>query len=273
MPKTLIGPRLRQLRRDHGQTQAEMARRLGISPAYVNLLESNQRSLSVTMLMALGDVYGVDLRDLLTDASDTRLADLRHVSRDPVFAGPPPDLQELRAAIDHAPRLIGQVLQLHRAYRQLTDRMGQMSASGGADSLLMRSAEAAIHDFFRDRQNHFEPLEAAADALHAEVGGDVDAVFPALRDRLARTHRIEVRMATTEDLPQTLRLFQREKGQLVLSEALDHQNRVFQLAHMVGLVEPSQATSMRSWPRRRCRPGATSRGCARSWRTISRRPS
>jgi len=39
--KNYIGPRLRRLRRDHHQTQAEMARALGISPAYVNLLENN----------------------------------------------------------------------------------------------------------------------------------------------------------------------------------------------------------------------------------------
>ena len=38
--KTLVGPRLRQLRRDHGQTQAEMAKALGVSTAYVNLLEN-----------------------------------------------------------------------------------------------------------------------------------------------------------------------------------------------------------------------------------------
>ncbi|HBT41212.1 MAG TPA: XRE family transcriptional regulator, partial [Rhodospirillaceae bacterium] len=65
MRKTLVGPRLRQLRREHGQTQAEMAAALGVSTAYVNLLENNQRSLSVTMLMSLSDAYGVDWRDLI----------------------------------------------------------------------------------------------------------------------------------------------------------------------------------------------------------------
>ena len=45
--KNFVGPQLRQLRRTHEQTQAEMARALGLSPAYINLLENNQRSLSV----------------------------------------------------------------------------------------------------------------------------------------------------------------------------------------------------------------------------------
>ncbi len=60
MSKTLIGPRLRQLRRERKQTQAEMARTLGVSPSYINLLESNQRSLSVQLLMAIADAYAVD---------------------------------------------------------------------------------------------------------------------------------------------------------------------------------------------------------------------
>jgi len=34
MQKTFIGTQLRQLRRDHAQTQAEMGRVLGVSAAY-----------------------------------------------------------------------------------------------------------------------------------------------------------------------------------------------------------------------------------------------
>ena len=55
MSKTFVGPQLRQLRRQNKHTQAQMAQRLGISAAYVNLLENNQRSLSVQVLVALTD--------------------------------------------------------------------------------------------------------------------------------------------------------------------------------------------------------------------------
>ena len=65
MQKTFIGSQLRQLRRDNGQTQVEMGRRLGVSAAYINLLEKNQRSLSVPVLMALADQYHVHWRDVV----------------------------------------------------------------------------------------------------------------------------------------------------------------------------------------------------------------
>ena len=99
MQKTFVGTQLRQLRREHGQTQVEMARVLGVSAAYINLLEKNQRSLSVAVLMALADHYNVDWRDVVMDKSANLLADLRNSIQDPLFAANQPDLEELRAAI------------------------------------------------------------------------------------------------------------------------------------------------------------------------------
>ena len=58
MDKVFIGPKLRQLRKHHKHTQAELGKLIGVSAAYVNLLENNQRTLTVKVLMSLTDVYG-----------------------------------------------------------------------------------------------------------------------------------------------------------------------------------------------------------------------
>ena len=91
-----------------------MAEALGISAAYVNMLERNQRSLSVPVLMALSEQYGIDWQDVVPDNSSTMLADLRHAFQHPVFAGRPPDIHELQAALDHAPALVRDFLTLFR---------------------------------------------------------------------------------------------------------------------------------------------------------------
>ncbi|MFM7446011.1 MAG: helix-turn-helix domain-containing protein, partial [Tabrizicola sp.] len=51
MQKTFIGPQLRRLRQERRETQGAMARTLGISASYVNLLENNERSVSVQVLL------------------------------------------------------------------------------------------------------------------------------------------------------------------------------------------------------------------------------
>lgn len=236
MQKTYIGSQLRQLRRDRGETQAQMASALGVSATYVNLLENNQRSLSVKVLMALTEVYGVEGRDLVKDEALNLLPDLRHVMRDPVFGDERPDLQELRAAIVHAPRLVECLLRLHRGHRAAMDRI-MRQGTGLAQDLLALSPEAVIHDFFRSNANYFDPLERAAEALRSAEPCDADETYAVLKSRLEREHGVAVCTRTVEQMDGALRIYHRDAAVVHLSEALDHQNRVFQLGHVLSLVE------------------------------------
>jgi XRE family transcriptional regulator, fatty acid utilization regulator len=238
MTKTFVGPQLRQLRRDRKQTQAEMAKALGISAGYVNLLENNQRSLSVRLLMALADIYQVDWRDIIRDETSNQLTELRNVVRDPMFPGNPPDVQELRAAIDHAPRLVEQFLHLHGLHRATLERiMRQGSAAGGPERLLASSEESIIHDFFRNNSNYFHALETAAETLRTDEACDTDDLYAALKIRLSKVHGIKVRRRAVDEMTQALRQFDLQERVVHLSEALDHSNLVFQLAHVLCLVE------------------------------------
>lgn len=235
--KTFVGPRLRQLRRERSETQAEMARRLGVSPTYVNLLENNQRSLSVQVLMALSEAYQVDWRDLVNDEGSSRLADLRLALQDQVFGNKVPDITELRAAIDHAPGLVEKFLQLHRNHRMTLDRLMRSGQDQTPSNLVSSSPETIIHDFFRNHQNHFPDLERAAEQLRANDPCEPDEVYSMLKRRLFHQHEITVRIRPIEQMQQALRVHDQDESELHLSEALDHQNRVFQLAHVLCFIE------------------------------------
>ncbi|MFU8777896.1 MAG: helix-turn-helix domain-containing protein, partial [Roseovarius sp.] len=224
MAKTLIGPRLRQLRRERGQTQADMARKLDVSPSYINLLENNQRSLSVQMLMSIADAYAVDWRDLTRDETARRVVDLRHAVRDPVFASDRPDLQELRGAVDHAPRLVDLFLELHAAYRTALEKILSLAGENAADELLRSSPETVIHNFFRDHENHFPELERAAEsAREGEFTSPEDRYFD-LRERLLTRHGISVRIRRIGEIGDALRYYDEAIGVVHLSQALDTSN-------------------------------------------------
>src|SRR6056297_172620 len=237
MSKTLIGPKLRQLRRLHNHTQAEMAKRLGISAAYVNLLENNQRSLSVQVLMALSETYGVDAKSLVQNSEVTQLNELRTAVRDPVFTGDPPDLQELRAALDHAPRLVDRFLELHRDYRTLADHLQRSVTSGESGEVLRAAPEREIYEFFRSRQNHFPTLEEMAALCRERLGGTQDDMYAMLKRHLRVAHGIQCELCRLSDMPDALMQFDEAAAQVHLSEALDQSNRNFQLAHVVAQVE------------------------------------
>ena len=239
MRKTFIGSQLRQLRRDHGQTQVEMGRKLGVSAAYINLLEKNQRSLSVPVLMALADQYNVHWRDVVMDKSANILADLRNAIQDPLFAESQPDIQELRAAIDHAPSLVQNFLKLHQSHRTAMDNILKIGGERMPQELLTSSPETVIHDFFRDNFNYFDSLEQAAEAMSAEEPCQPYEMQAALKQRLHSRHGIAVETLPVEEMSEALRIFDADRRVIQLSEALDFQNRTFQLAHVICFVELS----------------------------------
>jgi len=234
MQKTFIGPHLRRLRTERGETQAAMARALGISASYVNLLENNERSVSVAVLLRLFEAYGVDWRQIAEDDGSAQLAELRAVMQGPLFADSRPDLTELRAALVHAPMLVAGFLALHRAYQATTDQL--LSLSQTDVPLLSGSPEAAVHDVFRRNRNHFRELEEAAEAFWAHPV-EPDEIYVALKSRLRERDGVTVRLCRVEDLPGALRQYDESRREILLSEALDHTNRTFQLVHMAGLLE------------------------------------
>ena len=237
MAKAFIGPQLRQLRRDRGQTQVEMARALGVSAAYVNMLENNQRSLSVQMLMAVSETYQVDWRNLVKDPPRNLLVDLRNILQDPAFGSDVPDLQELRAAIDHSPRLVDCFVRLHSAYNNTLDKIMRQDEAGPRHGLSEASPETLIYKFFRANDNYFDVLEREAESLREKEPCTSEEIYLVLKNRLKETHGITAKTKPMEDMQEALRLYDKRAKAVYLSEALDVQNRVFQLAHVLCLVE------------------------------------
>lgn len=236
--KTFIGPRLRRLRKENAQTQVQMAKALGISTSYVNLLEKNERSISVPVLLKLFEVYGVDWRDIAEDDETAQLADIRAALQDPIFDAVRPDLPQLRAALSHSPDLAACFLRLHGAYLAAADQLMTMASAGDGDTgLPTASPEAAVHNFFRQHSNYFHDLELAAEGFWGGTSVAADDIYAALKTRLLDKLGLRVRLVPVTDLPDTLREYDEARREVLLSEALDHPNRVFQLVHVSGLIE------------------------------------
>ncbi len=236
--KIFIGPRLRRLRREAKQTQAEMAKVLGISNSYVNMLEKNERSVSVAVLLRLFEAYGVDWREIADEDDAATLMNLRTAFQDPLFDEHSPDLPQLRALMSHAPDVAQSFLQLHHAYRTATDQLLVLSNASETDlDILRASPEAIVHDFFRDNRNYFPELEEPAAQFWEGAKPEADEVYAVLKHRLKDRLGIRTCIVPVAQMPDALREYDEKAREVRLSEGLDHPNRAFQLAHICGLIE------------------------------------
>lgn len=85
MLSAIIGTRIRQRRREIGITQAELARQVGISAPYLNLIEWNKRPIAGGLLRRTAEALGLPLSEL-DDASERQLFDtLNEISQISLF--------------------------------------------------------------------------------------------------------------------------------------------------------------------------------------------
>lgn len=77
---TLTGSRIRERRIAQGLRQTALAQTVGISPAYLNLIEHNKRRIGGKLLVKLGRALEIDPAQLAEGAEATLLAALREAS-------------------------------------------------------------------------------------------------------------------------------------------------------------------------------------------------
>ena len=82
MPREgLTGSRIRERRSVAGLRQADLARSLGISPSYLNLIEHNRRRIGGKLLLDIAQVLGVEPSMLTEGAEAALIATLREAAK------------------------------------------------------------------------------------------------------------------------------------------------------------------------------------------------
>ena len=86
MARTLVGQRIRDHRRAQGVTQAALAQRVGISPSYLNLIESDRRNIAGALLQRIARALGQPIEEFDGAAERRLLDELAEIAADPLLS-------------------------------------------------------------------------------------------------------------------------------------------------------------------------------------------
>ncbi|SIR45896.1 short-chain fatty acyl-CoA regulator family protein [Bosea sp. TND4EK4] len=246
--KIFAGPAVRRLREEAGWPQQILARKIGISPSYLNQIERSQRPLSAAVLVELTRVFRVDVSQISNSDGDRLLIDLQDALSDPILAHPAPPSVELQAAIQHAPSIAKAVIRLQAAHRALEDKYQALDqtllhseASPAASTLAFPYDE--VRDFFHRIGNYVDDLDRQAETTQVELGADVSALPGALIDRLELRHRLSVEIDRSLGLDRPIRQFDRASRTLRIDGCTDAPSQTFALAHQLALFEAQDVTT------------------------------
>jgi len=214
-----------------------MARDLGISPSYLNLVERNQRPLTTQLVLKLAAIYDLDLRELHGDREAERVAELTEIFADPAL-GKMPAATVLGDLVNGYPDIVSAFSSLYSAYRKtLSWPAAAEGESEGADAV-PHDARYPVEDvrgYFHARNNYIAALDLAAESFHASLNAG-DDLLAALRAHLRDTHQIRVTILPIHAMPDEQRRYDRHNRRLFLSEMLPPTARVFQTAAQIALL-------------------------------------
>jgi predicted transcriptional regulator/transcriptional regulator with XRE-family HTH domain len=160
-----IGLRISSKRRASGLSQAELARRAGISASYLNLIERNKRHVGGSLLIRLAEALELDIGELSGDAEHRLIAEVEEALADPLLSGlGAPSAHDLVA---QQPAAALAIARLHRAYQGAQANADDYADRLRADPLLAQMLHGVLSGITAVRSSA-EILEDVADLDEAE---------------------------------------------------------------------------------------------------------
>ena len=236
-----LGAKVRALRRRESLSQVQLAERLGISPSYLNLIESNRRPLPAGLLIKLAQTLHANLDAFAADHDSRLVADLFEAFADPLFEADGLTSTEIREMASASPGAARAVLRLFRAYhsanetaQNLSSRLSDDQELAGANLSHLPSEQ--VSDLIQRHSNYFPGLEEGAEELWSRAKLEPEELYSKLIRYLDKEIGVEVRIARSGNERGTLRRYDPGRRVLTLSELLPTRSRQFQLAHQIGLL-------------------------------------
>ena len=236
MKSLRIGGKLRRLRQERRLSQAQMAAELSISPSYLNLIESNQRPVTVSVLLRLAERFQIELASLSGEDDGRLHTDLMEALSDPIFEVADVKASDIKELVGHLPAMGRAFLALYDAYRRGGASDFPLGADPVGDNASAAIPSEEVTDFIQAHRNHFPALEAAAEQLWMDNGLALFTLQQDLVKVLSQRFAVDVEIASTEAMQGLLRHYNPLTRRLLLSELLPLPSRTFQLAHQIAFL-------------------------------------
>ena len=238
-----VGARLRGLRLKKGIKQADTARDLGVSPAYLNLIEKGKRVMPFPLLWKALRYFEQDPEQFMGSLGQGPVDEtLAKLLDEPLLKSLDIDSESLES-LSAEPKLAGTVAALFNLYKNTRHQLEKVSlqaspqaATADASLRLDYSPFDEVSDFLQARKNWFPDLEEQAAALTRDFRLERQVTSGQLTAALEQRFGYAVQFEAAPAGSSVVRRMDPERRTLILSPSLTEQPLRFQLAASIGLL-------------------------------------
>jgi predicted transcriptional regulator/DNA-binding Xre family transcriptional regulator len=216
-----IGPKIKAFRRQLGLQANKLAEELGISPSYLNLIESGKRKIDGDLLLKVCEKLKIELSDLTTK-SDLNLANnISELLDDQLFEdldilGP-----EVNDLVSTNPKIARALIKLGDNFKQKDhDIINKVENLSGKiiDKRKAAFPGEVISDFLQENKNYFPKLEEFANIVFGKVQKNNRTRYMSLCEYLKSKYSIIVKDIIPEENKPFSKIYNKDKKELLLSD-------------------------------------------------------
>ncbi|MBZ4398868.1 short-chain fatty acyl-CoA regulator family protein [Myxococcus sp. MISCRS1] len=248
-----VGLKLRGLRLARNIKQADAAKDLGVSPAYLNLIEKGKRVMPFPLLWKALRYFDQDPEQFMSTLGEGRVDEaLAKLLDEPLLKSldiDPESLQSLSAE----PKLAGTVAALFNLYKNTRTQLENVLAQLNVEERTRTQGSSAgngtvpgvrfdyspfdeVSDFLETHRNYFPEIEEQAEALRRDVSLERQLTSGQLMQLLEKRFGYRVLIDASPSGSSVVRRLDPEEQTLTLSPDLTEQPLKFQIAASIGLL-------------------------------------
>lgn len=140
-----IGIQIRRQRKATGQSQANLAKAVGISASYLNLIESNKRAIGGALLLRIAERLNLDVEQLSGRSEQRLISALQEIATDPVLRSVDLSHIEMADFVARYPEAANAIQVLYRAYADANEDMEAYASRLRSDPFLSETLHEVLN--------------------------------------------------------------------------------------------------------------------------------
>ena len=237
-----IGHRIKIKRKKLGITQADLSKKLSISPTYLNLMESGKRKIDLDLLLKMAKELNVDVSDISKKTDTNLYQNLMDLLGDYLFENLDITNFDVKELITTNPTIAKALVKLGDDYKKknqdIVSKVENIS-SKIIDGRKNSFPGEVVADFIQNNENYFPELEKFASDLFNKIQTNNRVGYSCICEYLFNKHQIEVKDLVPDESKPFTKQYDEIKKVFLVSDYLNLETKKLYAGAHVAQLEAS----------------------------------
>ena len=238
-----IGHKIRTKRRKLGVAQVNLAKKLSISPSYLNLIESGKRKINVDLLLKLANELNIEMADISKKTDTNLYQNLMDLLGDNLFEDLDITNFDIKELVNTNPLIAKALIKLGDNYKKKNqDIVSKVENISGKfiDSRKNSFPGEVVSDFLQENENYFPKLEEFASNFYNKIQTNNRVGYSSICEYLLSTHGIKVKDVVPDEQKPFTKQFNLAKKIFLVSDYLTLETKKLYAGAQVAQLEASE---------------------------------